>query len=552
MKAMNGVIPYGSVPETAYATLNDKFSQEKVCFEDGDFLIHFDGILLNSPQLKASLACEDNKEILLQLYKEHGAELVFHTKGVYALVIWDKQAEKVLVTNDLLSKRPMYYCAADKALYYGVSYYDLLDRLSHDGHKADFSMEALGDMLRAGFLNGSKTYLKDVLFLNAFESLVVDLKAGTTELVRHEMKPVEIPEEEDAIIERFDELFSSAMALQLEKNAEYGYTQCATLSGGMDSRACVLMAQRLGFAGGMVCCNYAQSGSLDYRISQQIAADLGVDYLYYPMDAAVFLDRLEDAMDRNECMQSGIGATGARTVANLLNTSNFGLISIGICGGELMGDLVRRNRGEEPANKLLRFATRAFKKAQELLFPQPPLAADFLFDPAEHLNHLRASKNFASMFIDKCECVSPFMDEDLVTFVLQLNPGLLYDRRIYRKWMIRYLPNEYIITSTCATIDSNMLQELTAKLKYKFLLRKDGVSLWNMNPIDHWFQIRPEHGENRSEEYRRNCRLLEEKGCPQEILEAMDDRWYSSWLPKLYVLTAQRAVLDLLSRFKSL
>ena len=552
MKAMNGVVRYGSVPETAYATLNDKFPQEKVCYEDDDFLIHFDGILLNGTQLKSSLQCSDNREILLQLYKTHGAELVFHAKGVYALVIWDKQAQKLLVTNDLLSKRPVYYCNTPAALYYAASYYDILDSLSRDGHKPDFHMDALSDMLRVGFLNGSKTYLKDVLFLNAFESLVVDLKEGATQIVHHKIKTVDLPDSEDELIDRFDSLFSEAMRLQLEKNAEYGYTQCATLSGGMDSRACVLLAEKLGYTQGMVCFNYAQSGSLDYSISQQIAADLGVDYLYYPMDAAVFLNRLDEAMDRNECMQSGIGATGARTMASVLNTSNLGLISIGICGGELMGDLISCERGNEPSNRLLRVTLRYARKAVSLLLPQLAQTERFEFDYHEYLTHLRASKNFASMFIDKCECVSPFMDEDVVMFVLQLDPALLCFRRFYRKWMIRHLPNEYITTITCATIYSNELQERWAQLKYKFLLQTSGVSKWNMNPIDHWFEFHPEHAENRTEEYSSNRRLLQEKGCPEEILEAMDDRWYSTWLPKLYVLTAQRAVLDLLRRFSEL
>jgi hypothetical protein len=301
----------------------------------------------------------------------------------------------------------------------------------------------------------------------------------------------------------------------------------------------------------MVCFNYAQSGSLDYSISRQIAADLGVDYLYYPMDAAVFLERLEDAMDCNECMQSGIGATGARTMANLLNTSNFGLINIGICGGELMGDLVRCNRGAEPSNRLVRVARRYIKQALALVTKQP-LPVSYEFDLNEYLGHLRASKNFASMFIDKCECVSPFMDEDVVMFILQLEPEMMCSRKFYRKWMIRHLPNEYITTITCATIYSNTLQEHLATLKYKFLLSKGGVSRWNMNPIDHWFESRPEHAENLGEEFSDNCRHLKAKGCPEEILEAMNDRWYSSWLPKLYVLTAQRAMLDIFDRFKSL
>ena len=69
MKAMNGVISYGQIPKPVYATWNDKFPEEKVCFEDENILIHFDGVLLNSAQLKEELKCSNNRQILLALYR---------------------------------------------------------------------------------------------------------------------------------------------------------------------------------------------------------------------------------------------------------------------------------------------------------------------------------------------------------------------------------------------------------------------------------------------------------------------------------------------------
>ena len=552
MKAMNGIIRYGYEPKLTYAAWNDKFPQEKVNFENEDYLIHFDGIILNSVELKSELQCGSNQELLLQLYRSHGAELVFYAKGCYALVIWDKQAQKLLITNDLLSKRTFYYCMTEQSLCYGSSYHDLLDILSSEGHSPELDADAMNDVLLRGFVNGSKTYLRQAAYLNAFESLVVDLKAGITQLVQHAMKAVEIPDSEEAIIDKFDALFSNAVKLQCRKNAEYGYTQCATLSGGMDSRACLLVANKLGYKKDIVCFNYAQSGSLDYSISQQIAADLGLDYVFYPMDAAVFLGRLHDAMSLNECMQSGIGATGARTMATVLNTSNFGLISIGICGGELMGDLIQRNRGKESSNKVLRMAVRILKKLKSELIPEEIKAENYRFNLQEYLCHLRASQNFTHMFIDKCECISPFMDEDVATFVLQLNPGLLYNRRIYRKWMIKYHPNSYIITSTCSTIDATLLQELSAKLKYQVLRKRNGISQWDMNPVNRWLETQPHHAQECLREFEEGCQWLSQIDGTEDLLHAVQKSWDNPWLKRLYVLTCLQALKDIHSRFGKL
>lgn len=551
MKAMNGIIQYGCAPKAVFKTQNNKFPQEKVCFENDDLLIHFDGIILNSDDLKAELGCGSNQEILQNLYQTYGAELVFRVKGLYALVLWDKKAGTLLITNDLLSKRPVYYCMGDNELYYAVSYLDMLDLLSGNSHKPNINADALHDMVRQGFVSGSKTYLKDVRFLNAFESIVVDLKRNHTQLIRHSMKAVEIPDTEDAVIDKFDALFSEAVRLQFRKNAEYGYTQCATVSGGMDSRACLLKAHRLGFDKDIVCFNYAQSGSLDFTISRQIAVDLGLDYVFYPMDAAVFLDRLPEAMYCNECMQSGIGATGSRTMSALLNTSNFGIVNIGICGGELMGDLVRRNRQQESGNKLIRFANRIIRKIKEQTSTEIPKAENFLLNQDEYFNHLRASKNFAHMFIDQCECVSPFMDEDVVMYVLQLNPGLCFNRRMYRKWMCKHIPNSYIITSTCTTVDASYWQELLSGFKYSIQQKFKGISQREMNPIAHWFETQPHHAQNCIREYEQGCRWLEQVGCDGQLTALLQKGWGGSWMQRLYVLTAVQALKDIYTRFNT-
>lgn len=550
MKSMNGIIRYGGKHEAHFATWNDKFPQEKVCFEDDDFLIHFDGILLNSGELKEAYGCCDNRSVLLELYKTYGPRLVFHAKGLYALVLWDKQARKLLVTNDLISKRPLYYCRTESALYYASSYHDMLDILSADGAVSPFNMDALQDMLREGFVTESRTYLQDVQYLNIFESLVVDLKAGSAELIRHPMTPIAQPGTVEAAVDRFEALFSRAVKLQFEKNAEYGYTQCAALSGGMDSRACVLEGRKLGLAKELVCFNYAQSGSLDFTISRQIAVELGFDYLHYPMDAALFLSRLDEAMDCNECLQGAIGATGARTMVNLMNTSHFGLLNIGICGGELMGDLVRTTWQKAPSNKLIRMIDRMREERKTRSGSGAIRAEDYFFDAKLLRDHLRASKNSSQMFVDKCESVSPFMDEDVVMFILQINPGFLFRRKMYRRWMSKHCANPYILTSTCTPVDSSFLTEILVKLRYEAQRIFRGINARDMNPIDQWLETQPHHAQRCTRDYEQTCQWLRSMDGTQEILSALAAAWEGDWSQRLSVLTALHAAKDIYSRFK--
>ena len=127
MKGITGLLAAGQIPVCRYAARNTKFEAEKVCAENERYLVHFDGILLNHAK-----PAQDGErfELLTGLYEKYGAAMTAYLKGQYNLVIRDKQAQKTLVTNDLLSKRPLYYCAQEKRLFYAASYTDLLDLLA--------------------------------------------------------------------------------------------------------------------------------------------------------------------------------------------------------------------------------------------------------------------------------------------------------------------------------------------------------------------------------------------------------------------------------------
>ena len=116
MKGITGRLAAGQAPVCRYAARNVKFEAEKVCAENERYLVHFDGILLNHAK---PVQDGERFEMLTGLYEQYGAEMTAHLKGQYNLVIRDKLGQKTLVTNDLLSKRPMYYCVQEKCLFLG-------------------------------------------------------------------------------------------------------------------------------------------------------------------------------------------------------------------------------------------------------------------------------------------------------------------------------------------------------------------------------------------------------------------------------------------------
>ncbi len=542
MKTISGNIRYCAFPELHFAARNSKFSNEKVSFENGDYVVVFDGVILNSTSLFKKFCCCDNAELLLSLFNHYGTEMVMYTKGSYALSIWDKKQNKVFITNDLLSKRAIYYHVSDSGVCFAGSYYDLLDLLAPTGYIPKTNISAVEAMSSQGYLKGNETYLKDVFYLNAFESIVVDLKSNASEVIKHKPKKTPVPQNEDEVIDKFDALFTNAVKLQFEKNKEYGYQQASTISGGMDSRACLLKGINVGYKNDIVCFSYAQSNSLDFQISQQIAIDYGLDYLFYPMDSAVFIPRHKETMNRNECQQRSVGSTAAAKMADLLNTNNFGIIHTGLLGGELLGDIISTTGN---VNK----QAEAFHKAINILLGTKINPDTISYDFSALLDQLRACQNFSYMFLHCCEVFSPFLDEDLFMFVSQLESSLLYGRKLYIKWMRKYIPNPYVLTHSCCPADAAPLKIVVTKAFYAVQRKLTGKSTREMNPFDFWFNNSLEFKKGFTEEFETLCQFLNACESTKEVVEIGRACWGENWMKNACVLTAFYGVKNTYQKF---
>lgn len=531
MRGMHGRVFRDKSPELVFLKRNEKFKDEKVCCEDDRFAIQFDGVLLDR---KRPQSARERFTLLEELFAEQGEKTAAQLRGAFNLAVFDKERRRVYLSNDLLGKRALYYCAFEDELLYAESYYDLLALLADEGRENELDCDAIRAMVEEGELTGDLCYLREIRYLDAYESLMIELEPWKIEVVRNEPERPCTADTLDDALEAFDRLFSAAVERQFAKNAEYGYRQFVTLSGGMDSRACLLQGIRSGYSRDIVCFNYSQSGSVDQRVAQQIAADFSLDYLYYPMDAAVFLTRLSQSMDRNECQQSGFGATGACTMATLLNTAEAGILHTGLCGGELMGDMIELEEGGL-RGKLKEIARRFGFKGRGALCTHE----------RSYLDNLRACHNSSSMFIASCEVASPFLDEDVVAFVTRLDPDWLFWRAFYRKWMLRYLPNDYTTTFFYGPIGISPAREL-AKKGFAYLGKAlTGVNRREMNPVDYWMQKHDALREQCEKEYADGCAELRSRGVGEEVLSILEKGWTPDWYQRFNVLTAIRAIRDL-------
>jgi len=82
----------------------------------GELVIVFNGEIYNHRELRARLErggarfhSSSDTEVLLQLYRAHGADMVELLRGMFAFCIWDKPRKRMFVARDPYGIKPLYF-----------------------------------------------------------------------------------------------------------------------------------------------------------------------------------------------------------------------------------------------------------------------------------------------------------------------------------------------------------------------------------------------------------------------------------------------------------
>ncbi|MEG1662865.1 MAG: hypothetical protein RR338_02665, partial [Clostridia bacterium] len=175
MKGFSGIIDLKNVNiEYSFQSYNSKFVDDKITYEDSEFIVLLDGIILNSTTLCEKYKCGNVKSLIMFLWKEKGAFLVRELKGSYNLVVFDKDKKEFLITNDWLSKRPMYYFKNADKIYFSTRFFDLVELLKENKVELKYNLLAFALMMKEGFVSDNLTYIEELLYLQRYESIVGD------------------------------------------------------------------------------------------------------------------------------------------------------------------------------------------------------------------------------------------------------------------------------------------------------------------------------------------------------------------------------------------
>ena len=145
----------------------------------GNFVLIGEVVLYNAPELRKALELPEAEpgELLAQLVGCYGAKAGLHAQGMFAVAVWDKRQEQLLLLRDSLGARTLYYAdEGARACWFAAR----LRTLRHcPAVSSELSLEAIRHYLICAFVPGEQTLWQDIR----------ELRPGTARLLPdHEMQ----------------------------------------------------------------------------------------------------------------------------------------------------------------------------------------------------------------------------------------------------------------------------------------------------------------------------------------------------------------------------
>jgi asparagine synthase (glutamine-hydrolysing) len=204
--------------------------------EDGEVVAVFNGELYNFPELRERLAARGHAvrgtgdtPVLPHLYEEHGIDFVRRLDGMFAIALWDRRRELLVLARDRVGKKPLLWTRLPDGTLAFASELQALLRL--DDLPRGLDLEALDAYLALGYVPGPRTILRAVRKVPPAHALVVE--QGSERALRYwraEARPEQGVSDEEWL-ERVRATVGAAVRRRLAADVPLG----VLLSGGIDS-----------------------------------------------------------------------------------------------------------------------------------------------------------------------------------------------------------------------------------------------------------------------------------------------------------------------------
>ena len=221
---------------------------------DGAVWITYNGEVYNFTEIRQELDAlgypfrsRSDTEVIVNGCHAWGPKIFSRLRGMFALAIWDRRSQSLILARDRLGKKPLYYAATTTAFLFGS---EIKALLTWPGVPRTADLSAIDRYLTLGYVPAPDTAFAGIRKLPAAHYLVLEARAdknlGAPELVRYwrlpEPRATRRHRRTSDLKRELVGHLEEAVRLRLISDVPLG----AFLSGGVDSSAVVATMARVG------------------------------------------------------------------------------------------------------------------------------------------------------------------------------------------------------------------------------------------------------------------------------------------------------------------
>lgn len=214
---------------------------------DHRYVLSYNGEIYNYRELRAELEAagywfrsKTDSEVILYALAQWGARGLLRFNGMFALALWDRKEQTLLLARDRYGIKPLYYARQGNIFAFGSEQKAIIAQPSF---QRKLNKPALLEYFTFQNIFTDQTLLQDIHLLPAGHYALLDLKPKTSNFKLsqywdYRFREPEWPTSKQEYLEELDRLFKQAVNRQLVSDVELG----AYLSGGMDSGSITALA----------------------------------------------------------------------------------------------------------------------------------------------------------------------------------------------------------------------------------------------------------------------------------------------------------------------
>lgn len=476
-------------------TLN-KFMDDKIFFQNEEFIIILDGVILNKLDLMKAYNSEQWVDTILEMLRED--KFFFsRLRGAFSGAIYEKRKDSWMAFTDQISNHLLLFYSDGTHVAVGSELAYFSTWMKENKIDRNICKDWENDFFSFGYMLDTHTIINGVkrVFPGSYIccSQMNQWKIEEEQYYMINAQKINMDISVDDAIEQIDMTFHNAVNRILDKNREYGYKTVIDISGGLDSRMNACIANQNETREKLLCINYAQDGSSDQTISKQLVKELNLESIFYLMDGGDCITSIDDFVLMNQGMNYFLAITGGKNVLELLDRGTYGIELIGVLGDVYEGAMIDEEGTDAPNWLYNRFRTsRRFPIFNEEGYERRYDNNEILWF---YIRGIFMGMNTAFIRQNYMEALTPYGDVDFMNLHFSLPYRMRVEQHIYRKWMMKKYPKMARIkySGTGVPVTDNDRKEFLCTFPRRALRKVRKILFgakkeWSMNPIDFWYK----------------------------------------------------------------